>query len=105
MHYNASNQIHYKIIGKKLFSRFRFVRLIINIIAFAVTKNCTMSLTDAFVKLNISSSFDEEDIEKDILIAKAITMIVLCIVSTIMGIVPMFLAKLLKWDMSSQNSR
>ncbi|KYM76593.1 Zinc transporter ZIP3 [Atta colombica] len=71
-----------------------------------------MSLTDAFsmAKLNISSSFDEEehsseDTEKDILIAKAITMVVLCIVSTIMGIVPMFLAKWLKWDMSSQNPR
>ncbi|XP_012057235.1 PREDICTED: zinc transporter ZIP1-like [Atta cephalotes] len=69
-----------------------------------------MSLTDAFSMANISSSFDEEehsseDTEKDILIAKAITMVVLCIVSTIMGIVPMFLAKWLKWDMSGQNPR
>ncbi|KAG5343823.1 S39A3 protein, partial [Acromyrmex heyeri] len=71
-----------------------------------------MSLTDAFLlaRLNTSSIDDEEehsseDMEKDALIAKAVTMVVLCIVSTIMGIVPMFLAKWLKWDMSGQNSR
>ncbi|KAG5316151.1 S39A1 protein, partial [Acromyrmex insinuator] len=72
-----------------------------------------MSLTDALLlmaRLNTSSFDDEEEhssenMEKDVLIAKAVTMVVLCIVSTIMGIVPMFLAKWLKWDMSGQNSR
>ncbi|KYN27266.1 Zinc transporter ZIP1 [Trachymyrmex cornetzi] len=72
-----------------------------------------MSLTDALlsmVRLNTSSFDDEEehsseDTEKDVLIAKAVTMVVLCIVSTIMGILPMFLAKWLKWDMSGQNPR
>ncbi|KYN38834.1 Zinc transporter ZIP3 [Trachymyrmex septentrionalis] len=72
-----------------------------------------MSLsTDAFLsmaELNMSSFDDEEgyseNTEKDVLIAKAVTMVVLCTVSTIMGIVPMFLAKWLKWDLSDQNTR
>jgi len=57
--------------------------------------------------LNISSYHegDAKDSEKDVLIAKAVTMVVLCTVSVIMGIVPMFLAKWLKWDMSEQNPR
>lgn len=46
-----------------------------------------------------------EDTEKDVLTAKAVTMVVLCTVSTIMGIIPMFLAKWLKWDMSGQNPK
>ncbi|XP_011860607.1 PREDICTED: zinc transporter ZIP3-like isoform X2 [Vollenhovia emeryi] len=48
---------------------------------------------------------DSKDSEKAVLTAKAVTMVVLCTVSTIMGIVPMLLAKWLKWDMSSQNPR
>ncbi|XP_018310907.1 zinc transporter ZIP1 isoform X2 [Mycetomoellerius zeteki] len=72
-----------------------------------------MSLTDALLSmagLNMSSSDDEEELssentEKDVLTAKAVTMVVLCIVSTIMGTLPMFLAKWLKWDMSGQNPR
>ncbi|XP_018400676.1 PREDICTED: zinc transporter ZIP3-like [Cyphomyrmex costatus] len=64
----------------------------------------------SMVGLN-TSSFDgeekhsSEDTERDVLIAKAVTMLVLCTVSTTMGIVPMFLAKWLKWDMNNRNSR
>lgn len=71
-----------------------------------------MSLIDALltsVGLNTSSYHGDEgqskDTEKEVLTAKAVTMVVLCTVSTIMGIVPMFLAKWLKWDMSDQNPR
>ncbi|XP_011696963.1 PREDICTED: zinc transporter ZIP1-like isoform X2 [Wasmannia auropunctata] len=72
-----------------------------------------MSLIDALLAaagVNTSYYHDEgehpsEDSEKDVLTAKAVTMVVLCAVSTIMGIVPMFLAKWLKWDMSDQNPR
>lgn len=69
-----------------------------------------MSLIDLLlVAKNTSSYHDEEhvskDSEKDVLVAKAVTMLVLCTVSTIMGIVPIFLAKWLKWDMSDQNPR
>ncbi|KMQ90809.1 zinc transporter zip3 [Lasius niger] len=42
---------------------------------------------------------------KDVLTAKAVTMVVLCSVSTIMGIIPMFLAKWFKWDLNGQNPR
>lgn len=55
-----------------------------------------------------SSYHDEEhaeDSENEVLVAKAVTMVVLCTVSTIMGIIPMFLAKWLKWDLSEQNPR
>lgn len=59
--------------------------------------------------LNASTYHDEEkpsqDTEQEVLVAKAVTMVVLCTVSTIMGIVPMFLAKWLKWDMNGQNPR
>lgn len=72
----------------------------------------TMSLLDALLTaagLNTSYFHNEEgqskDTEKDVLTAKAVTMVVLCSVSTIMGIVPMFLAKWLKWDMNGQNPR
>ncbi|XP_020288069.1 zinc transporter ZIP1-like isoform X3 [Pseudomyrmex gracilis] len=46
-----------------------------------------------------------EETEKDGLIAKAVTMVVLCTVSTVMGIIPMFLAKMLKWNIEGQNPR
>ncbi|RLU19196.1 hypothetical protein DMN91_007753 [Ooceraea biroi] len=46
-----------------------------------------------------------KDSWEDVLTAKAVTMVVLCSVSTIMGIIPMFLAKWFKWDMSGQNPR
>lgn len=59
--------------------------------------------------LNETSFHDEgepsEDAEKDVLTAKAVTMVVLCTVSTIMGIIPMFLAKWLKWDLGDQNPK
>ncbi|XP_029172450.1 zinc transporter ZIP1-like isoform X2 [Nylanderia fulva] len=42
---------------------------------------------------------------QDVLIAKAVTMVVLCTVSTIMGIMPMLLAKWFKWDLNGQNTR
>ncbi|XP_011264589.1 zinc transporter ZIP1 isoform X3 [Camponotus floridanus] len=42
---------------------------------------------------------------KDVLTAKAVTMVVLCTVSTTMGIIPMFLAKWFKWDLNGQNPR
>jgi hypothetical protein len=47
----------------------------------------------------------KQDSWEDVLIAKAVTMVVLCSVSTIMGIVPMFLAKWFKWDVSGQSPR
>ncbi|XP_011629888.1 zinc transporter ZIP1-like [Pogonomyrmex barbatus] len=64
----------------------------------------------AAVGINDTSPYHDDgthpkDSEKDVLTAKAVTMVVLCTVSTIMGIVPMLLAKWLKWDMSSQNPR
>lgn len=37
----------------------------------------------------------------DVLIAKGITMIILCTVSTCMGILPMQMAKCLKWNISN----
>ncbi|KAL0131776.1 hypothetical protein PUN28_002965 [Cardiocondyla obscurior] len=71
-----------------------------------------MSLINTFLRteeVNDTSSPDEHlsspDTEQDALIAKAVTMVVLCFVSTIMGIVPIFLARSLKWDMSGQNPR
>ncbi|XP_029671341.1 zinc transporter ZIP1-like isoform X4 [Formica exsecta] len=42
---------------------------------------------------------------KEVLTAKAVTMVVLCSVSTIMGILPIFLAKWFKWDLNGQNPR
>lgn len=71
-----------------------------------------MSLLESLLAamgVNMSSyhggEHSSKDSENDVLIAKAVTMVVLCTVSTIMGIVPMFLAKWLKWDMSDQNPR
>lgn len=45
------------------------------------------------------------DSHNDVLTAKAVTMVVLCTVSTIMGIIPIFLAKWFKWDLNGQNPR
>ncbi|XP_070152854.1 zinc transporter ZIP1-like isoform X3 [Polyergus mexicanus] len=42
---------------------------------------------------------------KEVLTAKAVTMVVLCSVSTIMGILPIFLAKWFKWDLNGHNPR
>ena len=46
-----------------------------------------------------------EESYEEVLTAKAVTMLVLCSVSTIMGVTPMILAKLFKWDLSGQNPR
>lgn len=69
-----------------------------------------MSVIEALLAaMGVNTYHDEDkpskDSEEAVLTAKAVTMVVLCTVSTIMGIVPMFLAKWLKWDMSSQNPR
>ncbi|XP_072748012.1 zinc transporter ZIP1-like isoform X2 [Anoplolepis gracilipes] len=45
------------------------------------------------------------DSHEEVLTAKAVTMVVLCSVSTIMGIIPMFFAKWFKWDLNGQNPR
>lgn len=48
---------------------------------------------------------DPLDSHQDVLTAKAVTMVVLCTVSTTMGIIPMLLAKWFKWDLNGQNSK
>ncbi|XP_076387051.1 zinc transporter ZIP1-like isoform X1 [Megachile rotundata] len=43
---------------------------------------------------------DEEQEMHDVLVAKGVTMVILCVVSTCMGIIPMQVAKCLKWKTS-----
>lgn len=56
--------------------------------------------------INETSHYDKEetrladDDPYNVLVAKGVTMVVLCAVSTCMGILPMFLAKWFKWNAS-----
>ncbi|XP_014473188.1 PREDICTED: zinc transporter ZIP1-like isoform X3 [Dinoponera quadriceps] len=60
-----------------------------------------MPLIDSHSKLLMNETYGEESSDDDpsrVLIAKGVTMAVLCIVSTCMGILPMLLAKWFKWN-------
>lgn len=55
---------------------------------------------------NTENTLLPDDDQSHVLIAKGVTMAVLCTVSTCMGILPMLLAKCCKWDTGEHvNSR
>lgn len=88
----------------------KIIKLIARLQWRKIGRFATMSLINAlFSAAGLNTTFhgeeDLKDTEKEVLTAKAVTMVVLCTVSTIMGIVPMFLARWLKWDMNDQNPR
>ncbi|KAF3429699.1 hypothetical protein E2986_11077 [Frieseomelitta varia] len=60
-----------------------------------------MSLEDETPTQSTVHPFHEDqDNDQDVLVAKGVTMVILCTVSIIMGIVPMQVAKQLKWNTS-----
>lgn len=73
--------------------------------AYHALVSTVLSTNETSLYHNADDHSPTKDSWEDVLTAKAVTMVVLCSVSTIMGIIPMFLAKWFKWDMSGQNPR